>query len=108
MVGVELEVTVRAKAPARISDQRMGLRLNGHVSAMRPLSDEFEDFHFDLPRAQAQAGENELCLEFARGAAKGATPDPIAAHVQWVLANSRTPTFPSPIWGLAHAPAGKE
>jgi hypothetical protein len=104
MVGVDLEVKVRAKAPGRIEGQRLGLSLNGHRHPDVDLPGDFADLAFALPRGEAIAGENVLCLEFAKGAQKANEREPLAAHVQWVLLTPATPSWPSPIWGLAHSP----
>ena len=82
----------------------MGLSLNRHRHPPVDLPADFSDLRFDLPRAEALAGENVLCLEFAKGASKVNEREPIAAHVQWVLVTPTTPSVPSPLWGLAHAP----
>ena len=105
MVGVELEVKVRAKAPGRIEGQRLGVSLNGHRHAEVDLPPEFTNLTLRRFRAaRHQAGENLLCLEFAKGAPKITEKEPLAAHVEWVLVTPSTPSWPSPIWGLAHAP----
>ncbi|HEY5906830.1 MAG TPA: hypothetical protein VIZ31_02245 [Vicinamibacteria bacterium] len=105
MVAVDLTVEVRAKAPGRIEGQRMALSLNGRRHEAVDLPGQFSRLSFDLPRAEAVAGENVLCLEFERGAPKANETGLIAAHVETLLVTPKTPSWPSPIWGLAHAPA---
>jgi hypothetical protein len=103
MVGVATRVTVTAKTPGRIAEQRVGLRLNGHRHEPLPLGQDFSDVVFELPRAEALAGENTLCLEFTAGAPKRDEGERIAAHVRRVMVESKTPSWPSPVWGLRGA-----
>ena len=102
MVAVDLRATVTAKRPGRLEAQRLTMSLNGHRQDERPLPSEWSALVFDLPRAQAHAGENTLCLEFATGAEKGDEGQRIAAHVKRIVLDSKTPSWPSPLWNLRH------
>ena len=94
-----------SEGPGRIEGQRMALSLNGRGHEAVDLPGEFSRLSFDLPRAEAVAGENLLRLEFERGAPKANETGLIAADVETLLVTPKTPSWPSPIWGLAHAPA---
>jgi hypothetical protein len=100
MAAVDLHVAVRAKTPGRIDGQRMAVSLNGRSQPARDLPSEFALVEFEVPRSDGFAGENLLCLEFERGAPKAHEPQPIAAHVQDILVTPKTPSWPSPLWGL--------
>jgi hypothetical protein len=103
MIAAPLRVTVTARTPERIPEQRLRVSLNGHGHPEIPLPRAFTDLTFDLPREEARAPMNRLCLEFAQGAAKGDEGQQIAAHVRRIVLASRTPTFPSPVWGVRRA-----
>ena len=102
MVAVDLRAAVTAKRPGRLEEQRLGVSLNGHRQDERPLPSEWSALVFDLPRAHALAGENTLCLEFAAGALKGDEGQRIAAHVKRIVVESKTRSWPSPLWNVRH------
>jgi len=100
MVAVDLRATVRAKRPARLEDQRLTVSLNGHRREEQPLPAAWTALVFDLPREDALPGENTLCLEFAAGAEKGDEGQRIAAHVRRIVVDSKTRSWPSPLWNV--------
>jgi hypothetical protein len=101
MAAVGMKATVTAKRPGRLAAQQVTLRLNGRPGGAQPLGPEWDDLVFETPRDHAVAGENTLCLEFSEGAEKGRDGERIAAHVRRIVVDSKTPSWPSPIWHLA-------
>jgi hypothetical protein len=100
MIGGDLRVTVTAKAPNRIDTQTMAVSLNGHRAESTALSREWSQTVVRLPRDWAQAGLNDLCLEFAAGVPSRDSEDQlIAAQVRRIDVRSMSSVWPSPIWG---------
>ncbi len=100
MVGVPLRATVTARRPRYLSAQTLGLELNGHPQPAWPLSGDWSDLEFEMPRADALPGENTLCLVFSAGAARGDEEERTAARVRRVHVRSLTTPWPNPLWGL--------
>ena len=85
MVGVDLEVKVRAKAPGRIEGQRMGLSLNGHRHPEVDLPPEFSEPLLRGSARRGPGGRERPLPRVREGGPKINEKEPIAAHVQWVL-----------------------
>jgi hypothetical protein len=78
-----LTLTVEARAPRRALPQSMAAVWNGDALGVSPLSTEWSEAVWTVPRERARAGENRLCLRFG-SAAPGEGGDRVAAAVSRV------------------------
>ena len=62
----DLRGFVRARAPARIQEQRLTLSLNGHTLSTAELPASWTDIPFEAPERFWRPGENEFCVRAAK------------------------------------------